>query len=166
MIWATISSWSCFCWLYRASSRESKTLGILNLFSIFWLKKHFCNITSKTLFHTVQLHFYLVLCSVTQLCLTLVTMCTVAHQAPLSLGFSRQERWSGFLCPPPADIPDPGTKPRSFASPASAGKFFTTVPPGKPLFLFIHLYTTCFVKTFLFRYIQTSIWKRVLSSCS
>ena len=51
---------------------------------------------------------------------------TVAHQTPLSLGFSRQEYWSGLLCPPPGDLPDPGIKPTSLMSPALAGGFFTT----------------------------------------
>ena len=41
------------------------------------------------------------------------TLWTVAHQAPLSKGFSRQERWSGLPCPPPGDLPHPGTKPMS-----------------------------------------------------
>ena len=50
----------------------------------------------------------------------------IAHQAPLSLGFSRQECWSGLLCPPPGDLPDPGTEPTSVASPALASWFFTT----------------------------------------
>ena len=45
-----------------------------------------------------------------QLC---VTPWTAACQAPLSMGFSRQEHWSGLPCPPPRDLPDPGTKPRS-----------------------------------------------------
>ena len=39
------------------------------------------------------------------------TLWTVAHQAPLSLGFSRQEYWSGLPFPPPGDVPDPGTEP-------------------------------------------------------
>ena len=51
---------------------------------------------------------------------------TVARQAPLSMGFSRQEYWSGLPCPPPGDLPDPGIKPESLASLALAGKFFTT----------------------------------------
>ena len=42
-----------------------------------------------------------------------VTLWTVAHQAPLSTGFSRQEYWSGLPCPPPGDLPDPGIKPAS-----------------------------------------------------
>ena len=41
------------------------------------------------------------------------TLWTVAHQAPLSMGFSRQEYWSGLLCPPPRDLPNPGIKPGS-----------------------------------------------------
>ena len=52
---------------------------------------------------------------------------TVALQAPLSMGFSRQEDWSGLPCPPPGDLPDPGMEP---ASPALAGGSFTTEPPG------------------------------------
>ena len=44
--------------------------------------------------------------------------------APLSLGFSRQEYWSGLPCPPPGDLPDPGVEPRSLMSPAVAGGFF------------------------------------------
>ena len=47
-----------------------------------------------------------------------VTPCTVAHQAPLSMGFFRQEYWNGLPCPPPGDLPDPGIKPISPASPA------------------------------------------------
>ena len=49
-------------------------------------------------------------------CLTLVTPWTVAHQAPLSMGFSRQEYWSGLPSPPPGDLPDPGIKPESHVS--------------------------------------------------
>ena len=41
---------------------------------------------------------------------------TVAHQAPLSMGFSRQEHWSGLPCPPPGNLPDPGIKPISHTS--------------------------------------------------
>ena len=48
---------------------------------------------------------------------------TVAHQVPLSMGFSRQEYWSGLPSPPPGDLPDPGIEP---ASPTLAGRFFTT----------------------------------------
>ena len=56
----------------------------------------------------------------------LATLWTVAHQAPLSMGFSRQEHWSGLPCPPPGDLPDPGIEPTTLISPALAGGFFTT----------------------------------------
>ena len=57
---------------------------------------------------------------------------TVACQAPLSVGFSRQEYWSELLCPPPGDLSNPGIEPASVASPPLAGEFFTTEPPAKP----------------------------------
>ena len=57
---------------------------------------------------------------------------TVAHQAPLSMEFSSQEYWSGLSFPSPRDLPDSGTEP---GSPASAGGFFTTEPPGLPEFI-------------------------------
>ena len=49
-----------------------------------------------------------------------------ARQAPLSMGFSRQEYWSGFPFPPPGDLPNPGIEPASLSSPALASGFFTT----------------------------------------
>ena len=58
-----------------------------------------------------------------------VTPQTVALQAPLSMGFSRQEYWSGLSCPPPGDLPNPGIKPRS---PALQVDSLPTEPPGKP----------------------------------
>ena len=57
---------------------------------------------------------------------------TAAHQAPLSMGFPRQEHWSGLLCPSLEELSDPGIKPTSLVLPALAGGFFTTAPPGKP----------------------------------
>ena len=55
---------------------------------------------------------------------------TVAHQVPLSMGFSRQEYWHGLPFLSSGDLPNPGNKP---VSPALAGRFFTTEPPGKPI---------------------------------
>ena len=54
---------------------------------------------------------------------------TVAHQAPLSMGFSTQEYWSGLPCPPPRDLPDPGFEP---GSPALQADCLPSEPPGKP----------------------------------
>ena len=60
-----------------------------------------------------------------------VTSWTIAHQAPLSMGFSRREYWSGLPFPSPGDLPDPGIKPASLASPALACSLLSE-PPGKP----------------------------------
>ena len=56
---------------------------------------------------------------------------TVDFQAPLFMGFPRQEYWSGWSFPTPGDLPDPGTELASPASAALAGGFFTTEPLGK-----------------------------------
>ena len=53
------------------------------------------------------------------------TLWTIAQQAPLFIGLSRQEHWSGLPCPPPGDHPNPGIEPVSLRSPALAGGFFT-----------------------------------------
>ena len=68
-----------------------------------------------------------------------VTPWTTAHQAPLSMGFPRQEYWSGLPFPSPGDLPNPGIEP---SSPALAGGFLTTEPSGKPyVYMCIHIYT-------------------------
>ena len=66
--------------------------------------------------------------SCTQSWPTLCTPRTVAHQAPPSTGFPRQEHWSGLPLPPPGDLPTPGMEP---VPPALSGGFLTTEPPGK-----------------------------------
>ena len=58
-----------------------------------------------------------------------VTLWTVGRQAPPSMEISGQEYWSGLPFPSPGDLPNPGIK---LSSPALAGEFFTTEPPGKP----------------------------------
>ena len=70
------------------------------------------------------------MCSVPQSSLTLVTPGTVAHQAPLSMGFSRQGYWSGVPFLPPGDLPDPGTDP---GSPPLQADSLPYEPPGKPM---------------------------------
>ena len=59
------------------------------------------------------------------------TLWTVAHQAPLSMGLSRQEYWSGFPSPPPGHLPDPGMEPAPLQLLISGG-FFTAESTGKP----------------------------------
>ena len=71
---------------------------------------------------------------VIQTCPTFCDRWTVAHQAPPSMGFSRQEYWSGLPFPSPGDLPNPGIEPRSPTLQADA---LTSAPPGKPS---IHTY--------------------------
>ena len=61
-----------------------------------------------------------------------VTLWTIALQAPLSMGFSKQEYRSRLPCPPPGDLPDLGIEPISPASPALQAYSLPTEPPGKP----------------------------------
>ena len=70
------------------------------------------------------------------MCPTLVTPWTVALQAPLSMGFSRHESGTGFPFPSPGHFPRPGMEP---VSPALAGRFFSTEPPGKPMWYMLLL---------------------------
>ena len=71
-----------------------------------------------------------VVCLVTQSCLTLWNPTdSSVHQAPLSMGLSRPEYWSGLPCPPPGDLPNPGIEPRS---PALQADSLPSEPPGKP----------------------------------
>ena len=67
-----------------------------------------------------------------------VTLWTVAHQTPSSMGFSRQECLTGLPCPPPGDIPDPEIEPMS--SPALKVDSLPVVPPGKPIYIYIYIY--------------------------
>ena len=62
-----------------------------------------------------------------------MTLWSVACQAPLSIGFSRQDYWSGLLFPPPGDLPDPRIEPEPLVFPALADGFFTIVSPGNYL---------------------------------
>ena len=71
---------------------------------------------------------------------------TVALQAPLSVGFSRQEYWSGLPRPPPGDLPDPGIQPASLMSLALPGEFFTTSAPWEAL---IYTYTHTHIYYFI-----------------
>ena len=77
-------------------------------------------------------HLYSDMCVCAQLFTSVqffATPWTVTHQAPLPMGFSRQEYWSGLPLPPPGDLPHPGIEPMSPASPALVGGFFTTEQP-------------------------------------
>ena len=87
--------------------------------------------------------------SVSQLSLTLCDYMDYVCQAPLSMEFSRQEYWTGLPFPTPGDLSNPGIKPVSLTSPALAGEFFTTTPPGK-LHVYLWLTPVRFESRFLF----------------
>ena len=99
----------------------------LNLGGKGCLLEHECS-----LFHTPPVPA--ALCMHARSCLTLCNPLQpfVVHQAPLPMEFPRQEYWSGLAFPPPGAISNPVIKPASPVSPALAGGFFTTEPPGKP----------------------------------
>ena len=72
-----------------------------------------------------------------------MTPWTVIHQAPLSMGFSREEYWSGWPCPPPGDLPHPGIEPVSLMPPALAGGVFATSTTWEvPSVVYICVYKT------------------------
>ena len=79
----------------------------------------------------VKNFFFFSCCLVTKLSLTPATLWTVIFQAPLSMGFPRQEYWSVLPFPSSGDLPDPRIQP---VSPALAHRFFITEPPGSPFF--------------------------------
>ena len=77
---------------------------------------------------------YMRVCVCAQSCPTLMTLWTAACQTPLSMEFSRAEFWGGLPFPFPGGFPDPEIEP---ASPELAAGFFTTVPPGKPISIYM-----------------------------
>ena len=101
--------------------------------------------------HLLSLIFKVVMLSRFSLVWFFAIPWTAACQAPPSMGFSRQEYWSGLPCPSPGDLPDPGIQPASLMSPALAGKFFTAsaTPEAQSgafcqssLFLFLTFWST------------------------
>ena len=83
----------------------------------------------KSLIHSLINEW--VICAMLSRVQLFTTPWTAAHQAPLSMGFSRQGYWSGVPLPVLGDLPDPGIEPASLMCPTLAGRFFATVPPGK-----------------------------------
>ena len=117
-------------WLSRSSSSSKHIKGQTKFFKVCWL---------STVWAGTALGFYwenqrtvlrkkIIVMSLSYV-RPAVTPWTVAHQAPLSTGFLKQEYWSGLPLPSPGDLPYPGTEPRS---PALAGRFFTTEPQRRP----------------------------------
>ena len=91
------------------------------------MDKHVVNTYNGTLLSQKRIIYAqrVCVCSVTSVVSdSFVTLWTIACQVPLSMGFSRQENWSGLTFPLPGDLPDPGIEPMPAESPASAGRFF------------------------------------------
>ena len=125
----------------------TKTLIKIHTFAFFndtfhwWIHRHvhvYDQITWKIkenkfpIIKSVYLKYpYTSTCQVTSVVSDFETLWTVAHQASQSMGFSRQENWSGLPFPNPGDLSSPGIKPASLTSLVLAGGFFTTGAPGK-----------------------------------
>ena len=118
---------------------QSKLVVIWGCGELFyWL----LNWSFESLNNSSRLVFYICVCvlscfSRVQLC---VTLWTVSCQAPLSIGFSRQEYWSGLPCPTSGDLPNPGIKPVSLMSPGLATGFFTSSAIWEALWAHIYIY--------------------------
>ena len=121
-------------WLGAATAQHHKRIGQHIIapgkeqnsnFEVWFLLNAycFCTIVSQTMISQIPC----VCISCVQL---FATPWTVAHQAPTSMGFSRQEYWSGLPFASPGDLPNPGIEPRSPALQADA---LTSEPPGKPI---------------------------------
>ena len=108
------------------------TLSFFGLYTTLGLLSH----AEYTPSPSVNIHHYLLcmcVCSVASIVSDSESLWTVARQAPLSMGFSRQEYWSGLPFPPLEELPHPGIEPTSLTSPALAGRFLITAPPAKPI---------------------------------
>ena len=123
-----LQRWECVCQSLYVSC--CKVLLHLSRYCIVWLKLFiFCvcflctYYLCEKYYRPITVHTY----TNAQLCPTLCNPMDCAHQAPLSMGFSRQEWWSGLPCPPPGDPPDTGIEPASLVSFALEGRCFTTV---------------------------------------
>ena len=93
------------------------------------------------------------------------TLWNITCQAPLSMGFCRQEDWSGLQCHPPGDLPDPGIEPMSPTSPALADMFFTTSTTWETPILSLK-YTKCLDWETWIDYTQMTTYKRLPSKRS
>ena len=109
--------------------------------------------TQPRLVSAVSILRFVSLCACAQMlsCVQLfVTPWTVAHQAPLSMKFSRQEYWCGLPFPSPGDLPNPGIAPTSLASLALAGRFFTPTAMWEAHFYFLYVSLICPISLLLF----------------
>ena len=158
-----LSGWQCCLWmelLERNSEWIEQKKGRIKNSMVFRVlcadkwerfeaasKMHFISTFKLWLFCCAMLSL--------QLCQLFGTLRTVARQALLFMGFSRQEYWCGLPFPPPWDLSNPGIKPALRLSPALAGGFFTSRTTWEDLWLFyndiISLYILCTI--FFFKWL-------------
>ena len=102
-------------------------------------------------------------------CFSSVWLCatprTVAHQALLSMGFSREEYWSGLLCPPAGDLPDPGIESHYIYLHWQAGSL-PLEPPGKSQYLYIYIYIYMYIYIYIYIHIYIYIYTYLCSVLS
>ena len=101
---------------------------------------------------SVEGYIYMCMLSRFSYVVLFATLWTVAHQAPLFMGFSRHETWGGLPWPPAGDLPNSGIETASLMSPALAGRFFfffflPLAPPWKPLYIHTYIYPLILIIT-------------------
>ena len=119
--------WTLYCLSHQGSTKI--VYPGVGLFSSSFLTLHLASPVNYTLKCYVPFQSLLMLSHFSRVQL-FATAWTVALQAPLSIGFSRQEHWRGLPFPSPGDLPDPGTEPMS---PALQEESLPAKPPGKPV---------------------------------
>ena len=120
---------------YVKELKSQPGYGRLPRILLFWSNVKMSQFhTSKVNSHILDGQMLIVICLLCSYLLSRVwffaTPWTVTQQAPLSMGFSRQEYWSGLLFPTPGELPDPGIKLASLVSPTLVGRYFITESPG------------------------------------
>ena len=136
----------------KTQNGYDKTYSLL-FWTKFYERQVFSHAYDTSHYHTVSLYIYgggLVAKS----CPTLVTPWTVTWQAPLSMGFSRQEYWSGLPFPSPRDLPNPEIEPRS---PALQADSLPIELQGKP-YIYMYMYINIHIYIYIYIYINC-IWK-------
>ena len=138
----------CRTSLHKHHFYKARNSSELTGFSCFlWLFTFYVSVKNCVCFYESCLIVQFCVLSLFSSVRLFMTPWTVAHKALLSVGFSKQEYWSGLLCPPPGDLPHPGIEPMSLMSPTLAGEFYTTSTTWKALghvsdakYMFVSLY--------------------------
>ena len=111
-------------------------------------------VSTSYVFSHDSVHLCVCVCMLSHVCVQLfATIWAVAHQASLSLGFPRQEYWSGLPFPPPGDLPDPGMEPVSLVSQADS---LSIEPRSKPSSVYTSMLLSQFVPPFSSPSLSTS----------